>query len=81
MIEDEWKFILLNFLNLVFLIVLGFLLETKGSDLSRKVREAISKNSEKPFRARTGSALRGRELLRPSQGLLSKNLCLGKKKT
>ena len=33
---------------------------------------------DKPFRARTGSALRGRELLRPSKGLLVMNLRLGK---
>ena len=34
---------------------------------------------KKPFRARTGSALRGRELLRPSKGLLLMNLRFGKK--
>ena len=33
---------------------------------------------DEPFRARTGSALSGRELLRSSEGLLSRNSCLRK---
>ena len=50
----------------------------KRYDVKNVIFQKVLKNTRKPFRARTGSALRWRDLLRPSKHLLLMNLLLGK---